>query len=123
MNVLRNKDIDEDFPIEISFDEDSSIFISEKNAEELYIKLGKILGIELSNDLLCSIQSKLAESVDKYFDYVSHAQDIHPYSKEKEQELYNNMCWRWQDWDSVKYDHPSIWDLNFDDYVDNKRQV
>lgn len=64
-------------------------------------------------DIFNSVQTKLAYVVDEYFEYVSHCQDIHPYSKEKEQDLYN----RWQDWQSVKYDHPSIWDLNFDDYI------
>lgn len=66
--------------------------------------------------MMNSVQTKLAESVDEYFDYVSHAQDIHPYSKEKEQELYYNVCWRWQDWTDVKYDKPDTWDLNFKDY-------
>lgn len=72
--------------------------------------------VELVSSMLNSVQEKLAESVDEYFDYVGHVQDIHPYSKEEEQNLYNKMCWRWQDWGDIKYDNPSTWDLNFDDY-------
>lgn len=72
--------------------------------------------VSIVPSMIDKVQTKLAESVDDYFDYVSHVQDIHPYSKEKEQKYYDNMCWRWQDWNSVKYDHPSTWDLNFYDY-------
>ena len=71
--------------------------------------------------MMNAVQEKLAESVDDYFNYVGHVQDIHPYSKEQEQNYYNDMCWRWQDWNAIKYDHPSTWDLNFDDYVGSKR--
>lgn len=77
--------------------------------------------IELVPKMMNAVQEKLAESVDDYFDYVGHVQDIHPYSKEQEQNYYNDMCWRWQDWNDIKYDHPSTWDLNFDDYVGSKR--
>ena len=62
-----------------------------------------------------SVQEKMAEAVDAYFDYVSHSQDIHPYSQEKEKELYNNMCWRWQDWSDIKCG--VIDRLNFNDYT------
>lgn len=72
--------------------------------------------------MMNEVQEKLAESVDDYFNYVGHVQDIHPYLKEQEQNYYNDMCWRWQDWNTIKYDHPSIWDLNFDDYAVSKRQ-
>lgn len=73
--------------------------------------------VSLVPSMLNSVQEKLAESADEYFDYVAHVQDIHPYDKEEEQRLYANMCWRWQDWNDIKYDHPSTWDLNFDDYI------
>lgn len=77
--------------------------------------------VSLYPSMLCSVQEKLSESVDKYFDYVSHVQDIHPYDKAEEQRLYNEVCWRWQDWGDVKYDDQNTWDLNFDDYVGSKR--
>lgn len=76
--------------------------------------------VELVSAILNSVQEKLAESVDEYFDYVGHVQDTHPYSKEEEQNLYNKMCWRWQDWGDIKYDNPSTWDLNFNDYGKEK---
>ena len=73
--------------------------------------------------MIDKVQTKLAESVDNYFDYVAHVQDIHPYSKEEEQKYYDNMCWRWQDWNDVKYDHPNTYDLNFDDYFDHLKDI
>lgn len=72
--------------------------------------------VSLVPKMMNFVQEKIAESVDNYFDYVGHAQDIHPYSKEKEQKLYDEMCWRWQDYNEVKYDPKDNWDLNFDDY-------
>ena len=77
--------------------------------------------VELVPKMVNAVQEKLSEAVDNYFDYIGHVQDIHPYSKEREQEYYNNMCWRWQDWNTVKYDPQSIWELNFEDYVGSKR--
>lgn len=91
---------------------DSSLFPNLKWEDEP-------IEVKLVPKMMNAVQEKLAESVDYYFDYVSHVQDIHPYSKEQEQNYYNDMCWRWQDWDAIKYDHPSTWDLNFDDYVVN----
>ena len=66
--------------------------------------------------IMNSVQTKLAESVDEYFDYVSHQQDIPSYNKKEEDALYDIMVWRWQDWTDVKYDKPDTWDLNFKDY-------
>ena len=66
--------------------------------------------------MMNSVQTKLAESVDEYFDYVSHQQDIPSYNKKEEDALYDIMVWRWQDWTDVKYDKPDTRDLNFKDY-------
>lgn len=91
------------------------------NDEPLEIELVSKNDNAIVPKMLNAVHEKLAESVNHYFDYVCHVQDIHPYSKEQEQNYYDNMCWRWQDWCAIKYDHPSTWDLNFEDYVGDKR--
>lgn len=75
---------------------------------------------EKKEDLFQSIKDKIVDCVDRYFNaFNDHPARIKAAS-ENQKELFDELCWRWQDYDAVKYDPKETWDLNYNDYVDSK---
>lgn len=65
------------------------------------------------------LKDKVFECVMKYFDY---GMDDHPLRSRQEKaskirkECMDELCWRWQDYNTIQYDSEDTWDLNFNDY-------
>lgn len=63
------------------------------------------------------LKDRMLELVNDYVEYIS---DDHPAriesSKEKAQKIWEEICWRKQDYDVFICDFEKDWDLNYNDY-------